>query len=126
MPSATGEHDRTDCCGNDDGGGDDVRDAVASFEIEDGVGLAEVEVRSERHDEVRDGLCCDQGEARQQGSANERDPGRRSSRSNPSPSALRPASLLLEQPFVQGFLLRARMAAAYRHALGSLCPRGRP
>ena len=53
------------------------------FEIEDGVRLAEVEVRSERHDEVRDGLRCDHGEARHQGSANERDPSRRSSRSNP-------------------------------------------
>ena len=85
----TREHHRTDSCGNDDHGGDDVRDPVASFEIEHGVGLVEVEVRSERHDEVCDGLRCDHGEARHQGSANERDPSRRSSRSNPSPSALR-------------------------------------
>ena len=53
----------------------------AKFEIEDGVRLGEVEVRSERHEEVRDGLSCDHGDARRQGSANEREPSRRSLRS---------------------------------------------
>ena len=42
----TGEHNGTDSCGDNDHGGDDVRDTVASVEIECGVSLVESEVRS--------------------------------------------------------------------------------
>ena len=92
-PSVARERNGTDSGGNDDEGGDDVRDTVASGEIEGGVRLVESEVRSERHEEVSAGLRSDHGKAHHQGSANERDPSRSLPRSHPSPCGATPATL---------------------------------
>ena len=47
------------------------------------------------------GQRCDHGKRRHQGSANQREPSRRSLRRNPSPSPLRPDELTPKQPCVQ-------------------------